>query len=62
MIAPQHRRQGHAAGALRQAQQLLKERGCLVLGLNVYAHNPDARALYVKLGFAATSSYMNKVL
>jgi len=62
LIDPQFRRQGHAGAALREAQQRLKEAGCAVLGLNVFAHNPNARALYAKLGFAVTSSYMNKVL
>ena len=62
VIAPQFRRRGHASAALREAQRLLKAEGCRVLGLNVFAHNPNAQARYAKLGFAVTSSYMNKLL
>ena len=62
VVEPQHRRRGHAGAALELAAQLLREEGCEVLGLNVFAHNPGARALYEKLGFAVKSSYMNKPL
>ena len=62
LIEPPYRRRGHATAALGAAQHLLRDRGCQVLGLNVFAHNPHAHALYAKLGFAVTSSHMNKVL
>lgn len=59
LIQPQFRRRGHAGAALREAQRLLRDAGCEVLGLNVFAHNPNAQALYAKLGFKVASSYMN---
>lgn len=62
VIEPPYRRSGHASAALQEAQRLLRREGCSVLGLNVFAHNPDAQALYAKLGFTVRSSYMNKRL
>lgn len=61
-IYPAFRRQGLASAALNTVQALLKEQGCRVLGLNVFAPNHGAQALYARLGFAAQSSYMNKLL
>jgi ribosomal protein S18 acetylase RimI-like enzyme len=59
VIEPRLRRRGYAGAALREAQRQLREAGCEVLGLNVFAHNPGAQALYAKLGFKVASSYMN---
>jgi len=59
LVHPQFRRRGYAGAALREAQVLLRQAGCEVLGLNVFAHNPGAQALYAKLGFKVASSYMN---
>jgi len=61
-IYPAFRRQGLASATLNAVQALLKAQGCRVLGLNVFAPNRGAQALYAKLGFAVQSSYMNKRL
>jgi ribosomal protein S18 acetylase RimI-like enzyme len=59
LVHPPFRRRGFAGAALREAQVLLRQAGCEVLGLNVFAHNPGAQALYARLGFKVASSYMN---
>lgn len=62
MIEPDRRRQGFATAALTAAEELLRSEGCRVLGLNVFATNAAALALYHRLGFRTASSYLNKQL
>lgn len=60
MIHPQHRRRGHAQSALALLEEKAKEMGLSGVGLHVFGHNQEARALYEKTGFAATSIQMFK--
>jgi ribosomal protein S18 acetylase RimI-like enzyme len=61
-VFPEHRRQGIASVALAQVEERVRLAGYGILGLNVFAHNAGAAALYRKLGFTAVSHYMNKTL
>lgn len=61
-VFPRHRRRGHAAAALALVERAARDAGCRTLALNVFAPNAAAIALYRKLGFAAVSMHMNKVL
>jgi ribosomal protein S18 acetylase RimI-like enzyme len=57
-----HRRRGYASAALSAVADDVRRLGCERLGLNVFATNPAAAALYRKCGFAAVTQYMNKRL
>jgi len=56
-VDPDHRRRGHGAGIMNAAARWSRDHGHDVLGLNVFAHNPGARALYDKLGYRVTVDY-----
>jgi ribosomal protein S18 acetylase RimI-like enzyme len=56
-VRPDYRRRGHGAGIMNAAALHCRELGCSVLGLNVFAHNPGARALYDRLGYEVTHEY-----
>jgi ribosomal protein S18 acetylase RimI-like enzyme len=53
-VAPGQRRRGHARAVLRALQQRAMEEGMAVT-LRVRKDNPNARALYVSLGFGVVS-------
>lgn len=50
-VHPSHQRQGHASQLMQQAEQLLTERGCPKLNLQVRAGNEAVIALYESLGY-----------
>ena len=50
-VHPSHQRQGHARQLMQQAEQLLTERGCPKLNLQVRAGNEVVIALYESLGY-----------
>jgi len=56
-VAEQHRRRGHGAALVRAAAQWSSERGAPAIGLNVFADNRGARALYDRLGFHVTEVF-----
>jgi ribosomal protein S18 acetylase RimI-like enzyme len=57
-----HRRQGHARRALEAFEALARALGAHDLGLNVFAYNHGAQALYASLGYVVTNSNMRKRL
>ena len=57
VVRPEHRRRGHGAAIMTAAARRCRELGNPVLGLNVFAHNPGARALYDRLGYRVTHDY-----
>jgi ribosomal protein S18 acetylase RimI-like enzyme len=61
-VSPDHRRQGLATALLRQAQEWARARGDRQIGLQVFADNPAAIALYEKLGFQTHSFWLTKAL
>ncbi|GAA2381947.1 GNAT family N-acetyltransferase [Dactylosporangium salmoneum] len=61
-VDPAHRRRGHGRALMLAAEEELKRRGVAKLGLNVFGHNPGARALYEELGYQTMSIQMSKEL
>jgi ribosomal protein S18 acetylase RimI-like enzyme len=61
-VLPEHRRQGIATALLNTAQTWAKARGDRQIGLQVFADNPGAIALYRKLGFQTHSLWLTKPL
>jgi ribosomal protein S18 acetylase RimI-like enzyme len=59
-VDPNHRRKGIATALLNQAQQWGQQRGDTRLGLQVFTHNPEAIALYEKLGFMPKALLLEK--
>ena len=57
-IDEQHRRRGYAKRALELGQAEAKALGATAIGLNVFAFNDGARALYESLGYEPTSMHM----
>lgn len=57
VVHPERRRRGYGAAIMNAAALRCRELGHPVLGLNVFAHNPSARALYDKLGYRVTHDY-----
>ena len=51
------RRKGYGAAIMNAGALWSREQGHPVLGLNVFAHNPGARALYDRLGYVVTQDY-----
>ncbi|HEY3530866.1 MAG TPA: GNAT family N-acetyltransferase [Nocardioides sp.] len=58
VVRPGQRRRGYGAGIMNAAAIRCRDLGHPVLGLNVFAHNPGARALYDKLGYEVTHDYL----
>jgi GNAT superfamily N-acetyltransferase len=58
VVRPDQRRRGYGAGIMKAAALRCRDLGHPVLGLNVFAHNPSARALYDKLGYRITHDYL----
>lgn len=56
------RRRGHGTQALRSVEKRAAELGAQKVELHVFGHNPGARALYERSGFATTSVVMSKRL
>ena len=51
------RRKGYGAAIMNAGALWCRDQGHPVLGLNVFAHNPGARALYDRLGYQVTQDY-----
>jgi ribosomal protein S18 acetylase RimI-like enzyme len=56
-VRPDQRRRGYGAAIMNAAAVHCRDAGHPYLGLNVFAHNPNARALYDKLGYRVTLDY-----
>ena len=56
-VRPEHRRRGYGAAIMNAAARHCRGHGHPYLGLNVFAHNPGARALYDKLGYRVSHDY-----
>lgn len=61
-IDPQHRRRGLASALIHKAETWAQQRGDRQMGLQVFAHNQAAIALYEKLGYRVLSHWMTKPL
>lgn len=61
-VAPAHRRRGIATALLEHAQTWAQARGDRQIGLQVFAENAGARALYRKFGFQTHSLWLTKPL
>lgn len=57
-----HRRKGHGMRALRALEDFAAGAGAATIGLNVFANNNGAQALYRKLGYVPTNFNMRKRL
>lgn len=62
LVKPPFRRRGHATAALSWLEQFADARGVTGIRLNVFAHNPNAQALYRTLGYEVTAMTMRKSL
>ena len=56
-VLEDQRRKGYGAAIMNAGALWSREQGHAVLGLNVFAHNPGARALYDRLGYFVTQDY-----
>lgn len=61
-VVPEHRRRGIATALLQHAQDWAQARGDRQIGLQVFAENEAAIALYRKLGYQTHSLWLNKPL
>ena len=52
------RRKGYGAAIMNAGALWCREQGHPALGLNVFAHNPGARALYDRLGYHVIFDYL----
>jgi ribosomal protein S18 acetylase RimI-like enzyme len=57
-----HRRRGYAEEAMRLVEDVAREHGAQKISLHVFADNPNARSLYMKLGYSETNVVMSKSL
>jgi len=56
-VLEEQRRKGYGAGLMNAAAAWSRDHGHPAIGLNVFAHNPGARALYDRLGYRVTLDY-----
>jgi GNAT superfamily N-acetyltransferase len=56
-VEESQRRRGYGEAIMNAGARWCRDRGHPALGLNVFAHNPGARALYDKLGYQVTADY-----
>lgn len=61
-IAAEHRRHGHATRAFKALESVARDLGLSSIGLNVFAYNTGAQALYASLGYEVTGVSMRKSL
>jgi len=59
-IHPESQRQGHGRAALNLVEQHARHMGLVGMALQVFAHNPGARALYESVGYKVSSFNMIK--
>jgi GNAT superfamily N-acetyltransferase len=57
VVREDQRRKGYGEAIMNAGARWSREHGHPSLGLNVFAHNPGARALYDKLGYVVTVDY-----
>jgi GNAT superfamily N-acetyltransferase len=57
VVDESHRRRGYGEGIMNAGARWSRDHGHPVLGLNVFAHNVGARALYDKLGYRVTVDF-----
>jgi GNAT superfamily N-acetyltransferase len=57
VVREDQRRKGYGEAIMNAGALWSREHGHPSLGLNVFAHNPGARALYDKLGYVVTMDY-----
>ena len=57
VVSEAQRRKGYGAAIMNAGALWSREQGHPVVGLNVFAHNPGARALYDRLGYLVTQDY-----
>jgi ribosomal protein S18 acetylase RimI-like enzyme len=56
------RRRGYGRAVMLLAEDVARAHGAQFLGLNVFGHNPSARALYDSLGYETQATRMRKPL
>jgi ribosomal protein S18 acetylase RimI-like enzyme len=61
-IDEQFRRHGYGEQAFLAMEEKVRALGLYTIGLHVFGHNYGARAMYEKLGYAATNIMMSKKL
>lgn len=61
-VIPEHRRRGIATALLKTAQRWATQRGDRQIGLQVFADNTAALALYRKLGYQTQSLWLTRPL
>lgn len=61
-IHPKSQRQGHGRAALGLIEQRARKLGLSGMALQVFAHNPSAKALYESVGYKVSSFNMIKPL
>jgi ribosomal protein S18 acetylase RimI-like enzyme len=61
-VSPDLRRRGYGRAIMEAGIEFCRGRGAKVLGLNVFGHNPGAKALYERLGFVTMSTSMRLTL
>lgn len=62
IVQPAHQRKGHATRAFLALENEVRSLGLSGIALNVFCHNADAHALYVKLGYQPTNINMFKAI
>ena len=61
-IDPEFRRQGYATQTLQALENQVRALGLATIGLHVFGHNHEARAMYEKLGYVPTNILMTRFL
>lgn len=61
-IYPEYRRQGFGSQAFLDMEDKVRGMGITTISLHVFKHNPSARAMYEKLGYAGENESMSKEL
>jgi ribosomal protein S18 acetylase RimI-like enzyme len=61
-VKVEFRRRGHAKRALQALESIAKDAGATSIGLNVFANNAGAKAMYQELGYVPTNVNMYKSL
>jgi GNAT superfamily N-acetyltransferase len=57
VVREEQRRKGYGAAIMNAGALWSREHGHFAIGLNVFAHNPGARALYDRLGYEVTVDF-----
>ena len=62
VVAPKHRLRGVGRALFAAVEAWAAERNAEYIGLNVSAHNVDAKLFYAAQGYAATIEYLTKTI